>query len=566
MGSPSASEMSANISLFGSLGRWRSICALIAVTSLLAGSLVVFAGTSASRAADLDATPQLSFVDPEVPGGGNTGLNGPYDVAFDSEDNLWVVNNKEGDQNIVMFSKEQWKGQAGNQNVVPAKTIKINAGGAVQGLYGLDFDSAGNLWVSAESVGLLRLNKEQLDTPTTDPIIPDCRIDGGNTLLDAAQGGNPKQLAVHPTMDNWVWVVTPGQDKPTSGPTSDQMLAFTVPSNCTKGAVVNQPPSWQQTITSNTTGPSRPYGLAIDPSSTELSTTWWVAESTGSLQKFKDNTSSWTGGVSRNPDRPVIIQGGKTQLVEPHGIAIEPKTGHIWVTNPNQKNDTAVPSFPAGSVTEYSPTQSGNSAPISRLIGANTKLDDPSGVGFDREGNLWVANPEFEAQSDVEGDAVRKYLTGTQPTPTPTVTPTPTPTVTPTPAPAAPSPYLHVGARSKNKRLKLEKRQRIVHWENTDGTLTKMRTRCFLNKKRLTGKAKRRICDIDTVNKQPNRGSAGSKKVFVTPSCIAGLTFKSKVVADFPNIPGAEPEKWKRSWTAKNPRSTLRGDVTRCRP
>ena len=93
-----------------------------------------------------------------------------------------------------------------------------------------------------------------------------------------------------------------------------------------------------------------------------------------------------------------------------------------------------------------------------------------------------------------------------------------------------------------------------------------MRTRCFLNKKRLTGKAKRRICDIDTVNKQPNRGSAGSKKVFVTPSCIAGLTFKSKVVADFPNIPGAEPEKWKRSWTAKNPRSTLRGDVTRCRP
>jgi hypothetical protein len=130
----------------------------------------------------------------------------------------------------------------------------------------------------------------------------------------------------------------------------------------------------------------------------------------------------------------------------------------------------------------------------------------------------------------------------------------------------APSPYLHVGARSANKQLKLEKRQRIVRWENTNGTLTKMRTRCFLNKKRLTGKAKRRLCDIDTVNKQAKRGSAGSKKVFVTPSCIAGLTFKSKVVANFPNIPGAEPEKWKRSWTAKNPRSTLRGDVTRCRP
>jgi sugar lactone lactonase YvrE len=76
-------------------------------------------------------------------------------MTFDPAGNLWVVNNKNDAQNIVMFDKETQL-KIGDQNVAPTSKIKVNLPG-IQGLYGLDFDSAGNLWVSTESVGLLCL-------------------------------------------------------------------------------------------------------------------------------------------------------------------------------------------------------------------------------------------------------------------------------------------------------------------------------------------------------------------------------------------------------------------------
>jgi hypothetical protein len=154
-------------------------------------------------------------------------------------------------------------------------------------------------------------------------------------------------------------------------------------------------------------------------------------------------------------------------------------------------------------------------------------------VGFDLKGDLWVANPEFQDSSDLDGDAVRRYRLGNQPTPTPTPTPT------------SLSPVLKVRARPKNNPLRVNKRKRIVRWENTDGTLTKMNTRCYLKGQRLNR-------DIEIKKKKFKRGSAGRKTVWATPSCTVGLTCTSQVVAIFDNIPGAKPETWNRTWRVQN--------------
>jgi DNA-binding beta-propeller fold protein YncE len=77
-----------------------------------------------------------------------------------------------------------------------------------------------------------------------------------------------------------------------------------------------------------------------------------------------------------------VIQGPKTQLNWPTGIAVDPERGEVFVANATGQ-----------SITVYSATVNGDAAPLRVLRGPKTGLQDPTGIFLDTKNNeLWVAN------------------------------------------------------------------------------------------------------------------------------------------------------------------------------
>jgi DNA-binding beta-propeller fold protein YncE len=77
-----------------------------------------------------------------------------------------------------------------------------------------------------------------------------------------------------------------------------------------------------------------------------------------------------------------VIEGPRTQLNWPAGVAIDERRGELYVAN---DTDNSVLVFRADA--------SGDVAPIRVIEGPNTKLDAPGGVFLDTRNNeLWVSN------------------------------------------------------------------------------------------------------------------------------------------------------------------------------
>ncbi len=118
------------------------------------------------------------------------------------------------------------------------------------------------------------------------------------------------------------------------------------------------------------------------------------------------------------------LQGAKTGLQDPHGIAFDPKDDVIFVANYGSTHDVAwtdtpktgvnqadngigKKNWPLGrefavpgsgtinppSITVYARTAQGNQAPVRKIQGSNTGLNWPTGLAFDpQERELFVAN------------------------------------------------------------------------------------------------------------------------------------------------------------------------------
>ena len=113
-----------------------------------------------------------------------------------------------------------------------------------------------------------------------------------------------------------------------------------------------------------------------------------------------------------------LLQGDRTRLANPHGIAFDKQNGLVYVTNPGQVSsrpdredvedlDELRPNVPlprrtavAGSgrflppsINVYRRTASGNTPPLRVIEGPNTQLNWPAGIVIDeRRGELYVAN------------------------------------------------------------------------------------------------------------------------------------------------------------------------------
>ena len=166
--------------------------------------------------------------------------------------------------------------------------------------------------------------------------------------------------------------------------------------------------------------PHGPFGIAVDEEEQELFMTIQVSHAVIAFPKMADGK-----------DHPIrSIQGDRTGLGDPHGIALDTKNDRIFVSNFGSTNtmrrdapgaelkrygglgegkgehwpldrDHAVPgsgrNVPA-SITVYPKNASGDTAPVQVIQGPKTQLNWPAGLVIDSErGELFVANDMGDA-------------------------------------------------------------------------------------------------------------------------------------------------------------------------
>jgi DNA-binding beta-propeller fold protein YncE len=133
--------------------------------------------------------------------------------------------------------------------------------------------------------------------------------------------------------------------------------------------------------------PHGTYGIAVDEQAEEM---FMTVEHTNSVAVFRKMASG-----DEDPLRTVI--GANTQLEDPHGIALDPKSGVMIVTNHGNTREGRPPNvygkFEPPSITVYPLKAEGNVAPLRILEGPKTQLNWPAHVWVDSErGEFYVAN------------------------------------------------------------------------------------------------------------------------------------------------------------------------------
>ncbi len=181
----------------------------------------------------------------------------------------------------------------------------------------------------------------------------------------------------------------------------------------------NVPPTRQLHTGSEVRG----RGLAVDSVNNELFVTSQHNAAVVVFRKYAEGEEA--------PLR--LLQGDRTGLGNPHGIAVDTQNDLIYVTNhgqassrPIEGNDPATrprPNMPLGrrlaipgsgrffapSITVYDRTASGNTSPMRTIEGLRTELNWPAGIAVDpSRGELFVANDTGNAvlvfSSDASGD------------------------------------------------------------------------------------------------------------------------------------------------------------------
>lgn len=160
--------------------------------------------------------------------------------------------------------------------------------------------------------------------------------------------------------------------------------------------------------------PHGTFGVVIDETHDEL---FMTEQHDSSLVVYRKNATE-----EESPIRH--LQGSKTGLQDPHGIAFDPKEDVLFVANYGSTHDVAwtdtpktgvnqadnregKKNWPLGrefavpgsgtinppSITVYARTAEGNSAPRRKIQGPNTGLNWPTGLAYDpQQGELFVAN------------------------------------------------------------------------------------------------------------------------------------------------------------------------------
>jgi DNA-binding beta-propeller fold protein YncE len=173
--------------------------------------------------------------------------------------------------------------------------------------------------------------------------------------------------------------------------------------------------------------PGTTFGIVGDEEAQELLIT---VQDSDAVVTFKK--------ASSGQEPPVrLLQGTKTQMADPHGIALDPKTGLIYVTNwgtykvrrtpdagETNGRSGGKPNWPLGiefsipgtaefrfpSITVYRKDASGDTAPLRIIQGPKTLMNWPTAIAVHPDrGEIFVANDTSDTvtvyRADASGDA-----------------------------------------------------------------------------------------------------------------------------------------------------------------
>ena len=182
------------------------------------------------------------------------------------------------------------------------------------------------------------------------------------------------------------------------------------------------------------------FGMTVDEERGEM---FMTIQHDGAVQTFKKSAANRENAVR-------LLQGNKTGLADPHGIAFDPKTRLLYVANYGTERDEAagtlqelgtplntlqyrkdqqrLPNWPAGnilvqglrqevlmgtgkfgepSIVVHRADAEGNAAPVRVIQGPRAQLNWPTGVSVDSErGEVYVAN--------AAGDSINVFSTSQQ--------------------------------------------------------------------------------------------------------------------------------------------------------
>jgi hypothetical protein len=164
--------------------------------------------------------------------------------------------------------------------------------------------------------------------------------------------------------------------------------------------------------------PHGTYGIAVDEANGEM---FFSVEHDNAVVVFRKD--------AKDEDRPIgLIQGDRTGLADPHGIALDTSRGLIFVANHGSTHRVRadlgplpeIPNWPLTrgyavpgsgtleppSITVYARTARGDAAPVRVVTGAATQLNWPAQMFFDHGRNeLFVANDGGHSVLVFSGDA-----------------------------------------------------------------------------------------------------------------------------------------------------------------
>jgi sugar lactone lactonase YvrE len=297
--------------------------------------------------------------------GGSGPFNGPEGPA------LWVVNN---DNNAVAeFAGSTLKASG---ETAPSREL-VSAD--LDEPWGLIFDSHKNLWVSNVdngtvtefTLGQLKQLKSN-DAPAAAVVI----------------GGlhRPEGLAFDRSHN--LWVANEG---------NNTLAEFTPSQLASSGS-----PTPKVTISSADF--EEPVGIAFNG----LGDLWVANDSGGQLTMFTKSQLA-AGGTQA---ATVVISSDGSSLSNCEPLILD-KSGDLWVGNNG-----------GSSVVEFTPSQfliSGDPTPAVTLtataVDSAESLDVPTGLAFDKSGNLWVGNQESDHQGSVAKFSKKSIKSNGSPTP-----------------------------------------------------------------------------------------------------------------------------------------------------
>ena len=160
-------------------------------------------------------------------------------------------------------------------------------------------------------------------------------------------------------------------------------------------------PSPAVTLTTNHGTLSLPSALAFDAGGN-----LWVANNGGGIGGGGKTVVEFTRNqlaVSGNPIPAVTLGNNGISIENPSGLAFD-RSGNLWITNEGSIDEFSVPQL----------ATSGNPLPAVELLYGVGNSKTASGLAFDHEGNLWVT---AAAAGNVDEFTSAQLLTSGSPTP-----------------------------------------------------------------------------------------------------------------------------------------------------